>query len=255
MKLHIYVGYDETNFIAYQVLINSIYKNCHDLNEIHITPLRLSVLRKLGLYWRESIIGKDGQKYDWDNKDHYTSDFTYSRFLTPVLHCRYEREGPALYMDPDMLVRCDILEILESMNSNKYEIMCCQSNHQPVDSTKLSGLIQDKYQFKNWSSLMLFTDPKGWKKFHASGHQETEFLTEEHINIFHRKFLHGFHWLERRYLGQLDESWNWLDGFSNFDIGARIAHFTRGTPDIVDYPDSKYSPEWKAIASELGINI
>jgi lipopolysaccharide biosynthesis glycosyltransferase len=86
--LRVFIGRDERQPIAYNVLADSIVR--HASRTVSITALNLRALpiKRRGL-----------------------TQFTFSRFLVPYL-CGYE--GKALFLDADMVVTGDIAELFES---------------------------------------------------------------------------------------------------------------------------------------------
>lgn len=94
--IRIFIGFDERQPVAFQVLAHSIYRRSSV--PVSITPLVLSTLpiKRRGL-----------------------TDFTYSRYLVPWL-CDYK--GSAIFMDADMLCLGDIAEI-EQHNDKKSSVL------------------------------------------------------------------------------------------------------------------------------------
>lgn len=99
--LRIFVGYDQRQPIAPQVLMHSIYARAS--GPVSITPLVLSQLpvQRMGL-----------------------TEFTYSRYLVPHL-CGYE--GRAIFMDADMLCLADVYE-LDEICSPQIASVCVVKN-------------------------------------------------------------------------------------------------------------------------------
>lgn len=84
--IHVFIGYDSRQPIAYQVAAHSVWKNASA--PVSLTRLDLSKLpvTRRGL-----------------------TEFTYSRFLAPYL-CDYK--GTSIFLDSDVLVRGDVVELL-----------------------------------------------------------------------------------------------------------------------------------------------
>jgi hypothetical protein len=149
----IYVGYDERDHRAYEVLEHSIrkYNNTYD-----IIPLLAPELRRIGLYRRASRVFEHNphQRYDvFDNKP-FSTDFTFTRFLVPALN---QYQGLALFMDADMLVRADIEGIFGVYgNRTQFAVQCVKHKYEPPEGEKMDGVAQTRYRRKNWSSFMLF---------------------------------------------------------------------------------------------------
>ncbi|KAJ6291836.1 hypothetical protein OIU76_023847 [Salix suchowensis] len=108
----IFVGYDPSEDIAYEVCCHSILKRSSI--PVEITPIVQSELRTNGLYWRER--GKLE-----------STEFSFTRFLTPHL-ANYD--GWAMFVDCDFLYLADIKE-LRDLIDDKFAIMCVQHDYAP----------------------------------------------------------------------------------------------------------------------------
>ena len=134
--MKIFIGYDSREDLAYQVCSYSI-KSKSKLAKIF--PLKLNELRSKGLYKRdEDKLG--------------STEFTFSRFLVPVLN---DYTGWALFCDCDILFLNSVEELF-SQADEKYAVMCVKHDYTPKGDTKMDGRIQSIYPRKNWSSLVLW---------------------------------------------------------------------------------------------------
>ena len=113
----IFIGYDERERAATNVLIDSLYQSCN--YPISVTPLVTSQLKKLGIYTRD----KDPRQ---------STSFSFTRFLVPYL-CNYS--GWAIFMDCDMLCRRSISELWQQRDE-KYSVMCVKHEHLPSENRK-----------------------------------------------------------------------------------------------------------------------
>ena len=133
----IYVGYDERDHRAYEVLEHSIrkYNKTYD-----IIPLLEPELRRIGLYRRASRVFEHDpkQRYDvFDNKP-FSTDFTFTRFLVPALN---QYQGMALFMDSDMFVRGDIEGIFGVYgNRTDFAVQCVNTNMSHPKEQRWMGL-------------------------------------------------------------------------------------------------------------------
>jgi hypothetical protein len=134
--LRIFVGYEDRQAIAYEVLKYSLEK--HSSSPLDIRPLRLRTLA-------EAI----GFKRPHDPLQ--STEFTYTRFLVPFL-CDFK--GSALYLDSDMLCLGDITELFE-LDLSTYWLRVVKHDYHPTTRIKMGDRIQTDYPRKNWSSLML----------------------------------------------------------------------------------------------------
>ena len=210
--IKVFIGYDPREAVAYSVLAHSI--NVRASQPVSITPLMLSQLG--GIYRRE----RDPLQ---------TTDFSFSRFLTPYLS---NYEGWALFIDCDMLFRDDIAK-LWALRDERYAVQVVKHVHVPKESIKFMNQPQTKYEKKNWSSVMLFNNAK------------CKALTPDFVNVATGLQLHQFKWLENDDLiGELPHRWNHLVGYDAYDANAANVHYTVGGPYFTQYADCEYSTEW-----------
>lgn len=216
--IRIFIGFDERETVAWHVLTHSILARASE--PVSFVPLALHNLGQL--MWREK-------------NPLQSTDFSFSRFLTPYLS---GYEGWSLFMDCDMLVMDDIAR-LWALRDDRYAVMCVKHDHQPTETVKFLGAPQTPYAKKNWSSVMLFNNAK------------CKALTPEYVNTASGLELHQFKWLESESsIGGLPEKWNHLVGHSDPAASPSNVHFTLGGPYFSDYADCPYSAEWN---QELGM--
>ena len=227
MKLNVYIGYDgrqdeSKNYPdlvnpPYSVAKHSILKNYNgDKNDLSIHPIKLQDMIDDGLYWRE--------------EDPLAStEFTYSRFLTPHLN---HYDGVAVFCDSDFLWQCDIRELLEYYDE-KYSVMCVQHDYDPPEETKMDGHVQTHYPRKNWSSMMVFN----------CSHDDCKNLSVENVNTKEAKYLHRMGWTDDDNIGSIPPSYNWLEGWYNGNIDPKVIHYTRGGPWHETW-DGDYGDMW-----------
>ena len=166
--MNVYIGYDSREDLAYQVCSYSIKSKS---NSVNIYPLKLNELKEKRLYTRdEDKLG--------------STEFTFSRFLVPILN---NYSGWALFCDCDILFLNSVEELF-SKADDRYAIMCVQHDYTPKGDTKMDGKIQSIYPRKNWSSLVLWN----------CGHPSNKKVTQELINDPDTtgKYLHRFSWLK-----------------------------------------------------------
>ena len=207
--LNVFVGCDETETVAFHVLANSIRR--HASVPVSITPIWLGNLN--GIYRRPHDIRQ-------------SNGFSFSRFLVPYL-CNYE--GLAVFMDCDMLVRCDLWELFNQFDP-RHTVQCVQHDYVPKDSIKYLGNVQYSYPRKNWSSLMLFNNKR------------CELLTPEYVKEAPAADLHRMYWADS--IGELDAEWNWLVGEYEHNPDAKVLHWTVGGPWFNEYERCDYAEDW-----------
>jgi hypothetical protein len=197
--IRVFIGFDPRETVAYNVLAHSI--NARASQPVTIAPLALSQLG--GLYTRE-------------RNPLQSTDFSFSRFLTPYLS---GYEGWSVFMDCDMLMRDDIAG-LWALRDERYAVM-------------FLGAVQTKYEKKNWSSVMLFNNAR------------CRALTPDYVNRATGLELHQFKWLSNdNLIGSLPPRWNHLVGYQAPSGEAALVHFTLGGPYFDDYVDCEYASEW-----------
>jgi hypothetical protein len=212
--IRVFIGYDPREAVAFSVLSHSIHARASE--PVSIAPLMLSQLG--GVYRRE----RNGLQ---------STDFSFSRFLTPWL-CGYG--GWAVFMDCDMLVLDDIAA-LWNLRDERYAVQVVKHRHVPKEETKFLGATQTKYEKKNWSSVMLMNCAR------------CTALTPDFVNGATGLQLHQFKWLESDALiGELPARWNHLVGYDPPRADAGLVHFTIGGPYFDEYRDCEYAHEWFA---------
>lgn len=229
--LRIWVGYDSREHQAWEVCKHSILK--HASVPVDVRALRQTDLRRIGLYRRAP--GLDGT--DCFDGRSFSTEFAFSRFLVPHL-CTFE--GWALFCDCDFLFRDDVAKLFALAQPNN-ALMCVHHQYKPIERVKMDGQKQENYPKKNWSSLML------WNCAHPA-HLD---LTVDDVNTKSGRWLHNFGWIRDTWmLGEIPETWNWLEGHSSNQMNPKAVHFTRGGPWMSGWEDVRYADEWFQAISE-----
>ena len=160
--IRIFIGFDERETVAWHVLCHSIL--ARSSQPVSFVPLALNNLGPL--MWR-------------DRNALQSTDFSFSRFLTPYLS---GYEGWSIFMDCDMLVLDDIAK-LWALRDDRFAVMCVKHDHRPVETTKFLDKPQTAYGKKNWSSVMLFNNAR------------CTALSADYVNTATGLELHQFKWL------------------------------------------------------------
>lgn len=215
----VFIGWDSREQAAYEVAAHSLKR--HASIPVEIIPIKQQGLRARELYWR-------------DADPLASTEFTYTRFLTPLLA---GFEGHALFHDCDFLWTGDIAELLAAADPTK-AVSCVQHDHRPPERTKMDDAVQTVYPRKNWSSLMLFN----------CAHPSTRNLDAQTVNTQSGAYLHRMQWAADEEIGALPETWNWLEGWSALTPGEtpRVIHYTRGGPWFEKWRDVAFAEEWRA---------
>ena len=239
--IRVFIGFDPLEETAALVCERSLRD--HASQPVMVEFLDQERLRLAGLYQRP-FHAQEAQRYDSFDGRPFSTDFSFARFLVPAL-CQYR--GDALYCDSDMLWREDIARL---WNLRRWDLSASAKNlisfrndvvqvvkhdYRPKEGTKMrGGLVQQAYERKNWSSLMLFNN------------EQCRHLTPALVNAAPGRYLHGFQWLDDSQIGALPAGWNHLEGHDTND-DPFVVHFTSGTPDVPGYEDSRFAKEWWAV--------
>jgi lipopolysaccharide biosynthesis glycosyltransferase len=207
----VFVGYDPREAIAYHVCVNSIIRNASQ--PVAIVPLALNLL---GEY----------EETHTDGSNH----FIYSRFLVPYL---MNWSGRAIFIDGDMVVRGDIVELYDLMSLDK-DVMVVKHDYETRQSEKYLGSPNENYPRKNWSSVIV------WNCSNFPNRR----LTPEFVQKSTGAYLHRFSWLDDDRIGELPPTWNWLPDEYGANPEAKLLHYTLGTPCFHEYADTPQSEVW-----------
>lgn len=206
----IFIGYDPREPIAYHVCTNSIIR--HSTTPVCFIPLATNLLPYKELH-------TDG-----------SNTFVYTRFLVPKLN---NYSGWAIYIDGDMIVRENILELWNMQDETK-AIQVVKHDYQTKSATKYLGSKNENYPRKNWSSVIL------WNCKHPVNQQ----VTDDFVKNNNGSFLHRFNWIPDDLIGELPKEWNWLADEYGQNTNAKLVHYTLGTPCFEDYKNSPMSDIW-----------
>jgi len=220
----VFIGWDQREPEAYEVAKYSLVRRASV--PVEVVPIKLDELRARGLYAR-------------DVDPLASTEFTYSRFLTPTLA---GFSGWALFCDCDFLWLGDVGELLGYTQSAK-AVYCVQHDYRPRETTKMDGAVQTVYPRKNWSSLMLFN----------CDHDAVRALTPQVVNRESGAYLHRMQWVADADIGALPVDWNWLEGWNEKPARGtpKAVHFTRGGPWFPQWQDVDYGDLWRIERDEM----
>lgn len=212
--LNVFIGYDSHEAVALHVLAHSIMRRASE--PVAIIPLYLPQLQRSGLYTRE-------------RNPKQSTDFTFSRFLTPHLSA----SRISIFLDCDMLVLCDICELEQIAIANPYQdVHVVKHSYVPKGERKFLDNEQTLYPCKNWSSLMVFNGSR----------MAVKNLTPAKVNSLSPMELHQFAWCQD--IGELPLEYNHLVGEYAPNPAAKIVHFTLGGPWFRPYEKCEFSRQW-----------
>jgi lipopolysaccharide biosynthesis glycosyltransferase len=191
----------------------------HSLLEHSTVPLRIHYLNKRNM---KTIWMRPRGVYD-------STEFSNSRFLVPYL---YDYTGWTLFVDSDVIFKTDIAELF-SLRNDDYAVMCVKHNQKINSDRKFLNRKQEAYDFKNWSSLMLFNNEK------------CKNLSLEYVNTAPGLDLHQFKWIDHDLIGSLPLSWNYLvDNDNQIDGPPNMIHYTDGSPCYKETQSCEYNIDW-----------
>lgn len=209
--IQLFIGYDPREAVVYHVCANSLIRRASQ--PIGVTPL---ALRNLSGYVERH---RDG-----------SNQFIYSRFLVPNL---MGYTGWAIYIDGDMLLRGDIVDLWNLRDESK-AVLCVHHDYKTKMHQKYLGSKNEDYPRKNWSSVVL------WNCGHPANRQLTPSLVEKATGAQ----LHRFTWLTDDLIGELPKEWNWLPDEFGPNENAKLLHWTLGAPSFHEFADAPMASEW-----------
>jgi lipopolysaccharide biosynthesis glycosyltransferase len=207
----IFVGYDPREAVAYHTCANSIIRQASQ--PVAIIPLALNLFT--------------------DYKETHTdgsNQFIYSRFLVPHL---MGYTGHAIFMDGDMIVRGDIVELWNLREFDK-DVQVVKHNYKTRMTEKYLGAKNEDYPRKNWSSVILWN---------CNSHPNRR-LTPEFVQQATGAELHRFTWVDDARIGELPRAWNWLPDEYGVNPDAKLLHYTLGTPCFHEFATTPQGNEW-----------
>lgn len=216
--IKIFIGYDPVESTAWHTFAHSILRQSS--RPVAIVPVNIANLKNI--YTRER-----------DSKQ--SNEFSFTRFLVPYL-CDYK--GYGIFFDCDMLLRCDVAEILEAIISQPDKaVYVVKHDYQPRNDIKYLNTVQYQYPRKNWSSVVLWN----------CEHPENQAVTVDFVNKASPMDLHRFTWLKDDQIGDLDVRWNWLVGeYDEPPADVKNVHWTVGGPYFNEFRNADFSEEWFA---------
>jgi lipopolysaccharide biosynthesis glycosyltransferase len=207
----VFVGYDPREAIAYHVCVNSIIRNASA--PVAIIPVALNLFT-------------DYEETHGDNSNH----FVYTRFLVPYL---MDFKGRAIFIDGDMVVRGDIIELYESLKT-AHDVAVVKHDYKTRMPVKYMGAPNEDYPRKNWSSVIVW-DCQSYPNRR---------LTPDFVQKQPGSFLHRFSWIDNDRIQALPPEWNWLPDELGENTEAKLLHYTLGTPCFHEFADTIQAAEW-----------
>ncbi len=249
------MGWDPREQDAYRVAEETLRREASA--PLEVTPLKSRNLELSGLLRRPVTRMEKGRRLEiradgitrrvvpaaqrgvlWDviSAAPMATEFANSRFLVPAL----AQSGIALFLDCDVLVLADVLELEAIARAQSHiALWCVQHGVLDEEGTKMDGQVQLPYHRKNWSSVMVFN----------CDHPANRGLTLDMVNGLPGRDLHRFCWLHDSQIGRLDPRWNWLVGVQPAPPRPKIAHYTLGGPWLPGWEHREHDDLWMAAAN------
>lgn len=227
--MKVFIGFDEREAQAANVAAKSLREVTH--GEIEPEFLCLPKLVDQGLIWRTQD-RRGGQGYDLTANETYSTDFKFTRFLTPIL----AQQGFALFVDCDVVFLRDPREMLQNAHARHALNVVWHERAKYPGAWKMDAQVQTHYPRKNASSVMLFN----------CDHPAHRRLSLRDVNARSGLALHGFYWLADSEIGVLNDRWNWLVDVEPRPLLPGIVHMTLGGPWLPGWKGGSFDEEWCA---------
>lgn len=231
----VFIGYDPREEDAVAVALNSIVAKSPD---VAVLTMELPLMRRNNIYWRPHRY-EENQLYDVISNAPMSTQFSLSRFWT-VHAAREIGADLALFIDADFMCRGDIDELFD-LADPRFAVQVVKHRYQAADRLKMDGQQQTRYDFKNWSSCMLF---------HVNNPALNRIADLEYLNAATGMALHQFRWIDHQSIGELPPEWNHLIGEYPPNPDAKMVHFTLGVPSMRGYENCEHAEEWKQWAAK-----
>ena len=234
---HIFIGYDDRENEAAQVLKHSIERQAREAVDVRF--IKHKELRDSALFSRPWRVGETGQTVDERDGRPFSTQFSHTRFLVPELARRAGLGGWVLFMDCDMLMMTDVGDLFEMLDDTK-ALACVKHRAESIaPTTKMDGMKQLAYRRKLWSSFLAFN----------MDHPYNRDLTVDKVNMSAGSWLHALAWApDDNSIQALPEGWNWCVDMSpttrDADPGLYNIHWTLGGPWMQGYENAMYADAW-----------
>lgn len=237
-----FIGFDERQPLTHLVCKESIIATAQ--RPCSIYSLRHRTLRDIGFLTRQWEITQDGTTKDKLDGRPFSTNFAFSRFLTPH-YARYlgvRATDVVVFVDSDFVFLRDINSLFDEFDPREHPLWCVQHQYSPSGLLKMDGQTQVKYPKKLWSSLMVFNmmNPACIPSL-------------KDVNEKSGTYLHEFDWLPKgATIGSIHEGWNFIPDHSEPRVKEpeiRAIHYTEGTPLMK--PECKYSAVYNNYLREV----
>ncbi len=220
-KVKLFIGHDNKQ----SSICDACRLSVQDHSNIEIDTIHLNSLQGRGLFWRPQAEG--------------STDFAFTRFLTPYLKGFY---GYAIFCDSDFIWNCDPLELLDVVDQSKaVSVVKHNISQEQIKPFKMDGQKQSWYPRKNWSSLMVFN----------CDHPFAKRLTPQVVSESPAGYLHEFKWCDDKNIGSIPYTYNYLVGYYNDIEDPKAVHFTDGGPWHPGYENVEFADRFNFYKQKL----
>lgn len=241
------VGHDHREWFATEIICKSAEQ--HSTGKVDIHLLDHMQLRHQGLFWRPWRIDEKGQYWDETDGKPFSTQFSHTRFLTPILGKKAGAKW-ALFTDADMLWLDNPEKFLDYAD-DRYTVMVVPHNFKPTTEKKMDSMIQARYNRKLWSAVMLWNC------------RSPNIPTVEMVNEADGSFLHQFKWLKDEEIGFLPEEFHWIaEASPTIEDTPRFAepvlvHYTLGVPhhSMKNRKETLYDKLWQEAFDEFASTL
>lgn len=227
--MRLYIGHDPREQRSFNLACASARAHNFDAIGLYVDRLRES-----GLLSRP-VDTRDG-RFDLHSGMYQATNFALARFWVVML----AHSGWAAFIDCDMLVMRDARE-LQLEADPRFAVQVVKHKFDDAVGTKMDAQEQKPYPRKLWSAVMLFN----------CDHPAHRRLNMTALNHWHRNHLHGFSWLHDSEIGDLSPAWHWIADLQEKPANPAIAHWTLGTPEIVE--NAPHADLWCSAARLYGV--
>src|SRR3990167_8765847 len=149
MKIQrVYVGFDSREQEEYEICKYSLGKS-----GVPVEKLEHRDLRKRGYFYRPWLISSNGQYIDLVDCKPFSTEFSHTRFLTPILARDAGIKGWVLSCDSDMIFMNKLGE-LDDYLDERYAVQVVMHQNSLEEGMKMDNMRQESYPRKLWSSLI-----------------------------------------------------------------------------------------------------
>ena len=243
--MHIYfIGYDAREHLAAEVAAFSLQRRLGQNSRVYY--LEHMELRRLGFFKREWVVTKNGQWFDQKDGKPFSTHFSHSRFLVPMLARQLEATS-CMFVDCDWLFLEDPSGFM-AHQANIQEVGVVKAPHRQSSvkdgSIKMDGMVQQNYNRKLWSAMFTMNPNSAVaKRFDVKT-----------VNSYSGRDLHGFLGAGEGEFWDIDPDWHYIPSLDPIpsvqDWKPKGIHYSEFSPWLNPEYSEKYQYEFQAWIEE-----